>query len=751
MKLKYVNGQLVQEGFDGAMGASEDTVSDVRLDALKIPHLKHNQEVEMKRNLHALAVKKKLELDKKLKLIEQNKKWEAEALYKKYVDRLAAIKVKEKNEEYLKAVQNFNKNFMEDNMRSRNSMTKNPLAGFGSGEGEVYHKGSVHNLKADFDVLKMVDAHETSNTNIDSFKRVESQKLSNYRVSKAIETPKIKEPIKVFAMSNSHPMAQFSRHAYVEGPMGGFCCSVSLPRISVPSISLPKLSLPSLPALKLPEIKLPNISLPNLAMPALGLPTFSAPKLGNINLSLPTIGEVGKALGNLANSDLNPVLATHRALKSIPGVRDVYRDLDNFTGGTFTSLTNIASMPGRALKGEAISKADFVDAATFALKAGLIIGSGGSAAAIIGAASGQLKKGPLGQTELGRTLLGVGEVAGLAYATGEIVTDVVANKAKDEATARLAAEAAKKAGAAGAIMATAAVGTYSNPDSSFVGNAMTAAQSEAKKSAVVEIQKKTGVPVTLATQMVDGKVPTQNDVQTAIVQESKARAATEFEKKTGIPVTLAAQVAQGKMPSTSEIKDKVYTGLTNAPEELNNQIANIDEQMKTAPKNMQVILQERKKALQETIANREQLKQKALTESEKKLDQIRNEIKTAGEEADKYRLTQNELKNKALALRQKALQTTDEKLQSELIAQAELIEKQMLSLDPKRKAAEDRAKNLIKEGNDSKDRMAFEQLAIEHGSQDPKRKSGISTGALVAVGAVAAVGAGLFIMNTAEA
>ena len=751
MKLKYVNGKLVQEGFNGSMGAHEDSVMDVRLDALKLPDYKHNEKLEKERQLKNIVLKKQNEIKKNIKLLEQKKEWELQKKYKDISDRLAAAAVKEKNEQYKEAVKNFSNRFMEANMKSRTTMTKNPFLGFGSGEGEVYHTGSVHNLKADFDTHKMIQATESSNTNIDSFKRVEQNTLNNYKVDKAVSSASAAPKVPVIALSNSHPMVQFTRHAYIAGPMGGWCCGIDLPRISTPKISLPNISLPSLPSLKLPEIKLPNLSLPSMAMPSLSLPNI---KLGGplkVDLSLPTIGEVGKAVGGIMTSDLNPILAADRALKSIPGVRDVYRDLDKFSGGTFTSLTNLTKMPGRALKGEAISQAEFADAASFALKAGLLVASGGSAAAIIGTMAGQLKKGPLGESELGKNLLSIGEVAGIAYATGEIVSDVVASKAKDEAIAKMSGEAAKKAGAAGSILVVAAAGKYSNPDSSFVGNTMVAAQGEAKKAAVVEMQKKTGVPVGLATQMVDGSVPTQNDVQAAIVQESKAKAATEFEKKTGIPVTLAAQVAQGKMPSMSEIKEKVYTGLAKAPEELQAQVDNIDEQMKTAPKNVQVILIEKKKALQETIANREKIKAEASKQAEAKFDEARAKVQKAGEDADKLRLTQKELSDKALALRHKALQQTDEKLKDQLIAQAELIEKQMLSLDPKRKASEDQAKKEIRAAEELKQRLAYEQLTVEYGAKDPKRTTGMSTGAKVAIAAgVVGVGA-MLLANGAEA
>ena len=756
MKLKYVNGKLVQEGFNGSMGAHEDSVMDVRLDALKLPDYKHNEKLEKERQLKNIVLKKQNEIKKNIKLLEQKKEWELQKKYKDISDRLAAAAVKEKNEQYKEAIKNFSNRFMDANMKSRTTMTKNPFLGFGSGEGEVYHTGSVHNLKADFDTHKMIQATESSNTNIDSFKRVEQNTLNNYKVDKAVSSASAAPKVPVIALSNSHPMVQFTRHAYIAGPMGGWCCDVEWPRVSAPKISLPNISLPSLPSLKLPEIKLPNLSLPSLAMPSFSLPNV---KLGgpiNVDLKLPTIGQVGKAVGGLMTSDLNPIVAADRALKIIPGVRDVYREVDKISGGTFTTVTNLSTMPGRALKGEAISQAEFVEAASFALKVGLMavagpVGSAAFNAALIGTAAGQLKKGPLGESELGKNILSVGEVAGIAYAAGSAVSDVVANKVKDEAVAKMSVEAAKKAGAVGSILVVASAAKYSNPDSSFIGNTMVAAQGEAKKAAVVEMQKKTGVPVGLATQMVDGSVPTQNDIQAAIVQESKAKAATEFEKKTGIPVTLATQIVQGKIPSASEIKDKVYTGLTNAPEELQRQISNIDEQMKTAPKNVQTILVERKKALLETIANREQIKQKALDESAKKLGEARAKLQTAGEEADKLRLTQKELSEKALALRQKALQQTDEKLKDQLIAQAELIEKQMLSLDPKRIASENAAKEEIRRAEDIRQNSAYEQLAIEHGSKDPRRTTGMSTGAKVAIAAgVVGVGA-MLLANGAEA
>lgn len=753
MKLKIRNGQVVQEGFDGEMGATGGTHYDVRLDALTNGVLKHNKKVEMEQALKNMAYQKELEIKRKIHAAEIHAKRKIQAETKKRQDAYKMAQTKFVAEAFNKALKE-NKHALAKSAYlagSKQSLVKNPLAGFGSDEGVVYHQGPTHKVKADFDMQKIERVAPSNNTELTSFYRNEKSELNQYRVEKAVAKKSLPgqgafpqvPATRTYVTVSAHPMAQFSDY-YYDQAMGCWCCCIKVPTISQvaravtrPFEEVAKAVTGSIQHIgnQIANIKLPNLSLPQIRIPPIG----------------EVVEGISKAAGNLLNSDLNPVKLFERTMKNTPVLKDIWRDVDSFTGGLLTSATNLNNLPSRALRGEGISQAEIMDAASFALKAGLLVVSGpvGSVAfnaALIGTAAGQLKKGPLGQTELGRALLSVGEVAGIAYAAGSAVSNVAAQKVKEEATDRLTQEAAKKAGAAGAILAVAATGKVADPNSSFVTSAMNAAQDEAKKAAIVEIQKKTGIPVTLATQMVEGKVPTQDQLQKEIIDHAKAQAASEFEKKTGVPVTVAQQIAQGRVPSMNEIKEKAYTNLNYAPEILKEQLKNVEAQIQAAPATIKTVLEEKKKALTETIAHRETLVEQARVEGAAKMGEARQKIDDTLKEADKLRLTQKELKDKATELQARAMATANEKLKEELSKQAELLLQQLMGLDPGRKQAEQNAKDAIREASELQEELGFKEAAIEHGAKDPQRKFGMSVGAALGIGAAAA-GVGLLLVS----
>lgn len=798
MKLKYQNGQIVQEGFNGSYGPMNGTKYDVRLDALKLPDYRHNEKVAMEQALKNMAYQKEQEIKRKIhaaKLRAENK-YKAEAV--KRAKAFTTAQAKYTAEAYSQTLKKHHKALSEKFIPTDTTqrLTKNPLAGFGSGEGEVYYTGPSHKIKADFDMLKIERVERPNNTELTQFIRSENDRLNQNRVEKAVGKkpipgqgafPKngVARPgsktymntafgrvpfVPAYVVSGAHPLAAHSLYFYQQGM--GICCGIRMPSwdevtraVSRPFEEIGKaISQIRLPEIRLPEIRLPEIKLPTISEigDALARPFNEVGKaLNNINwpkvnlptIKIPTISElardIGNAAGHLLNSDLNPVMFAQRTFENTPGLRDIYREVDNFTGGALTSVKNINTMPSRALRGEAISQADFMDAVTFAVKVGLTafagpVGSTAFNAALIGTAAGQLKKGPLGQTDLGRTLLSVGEVAGLATAAGQNLTTIASNKAKEA----VVQEASKKAGAAGAILAVAATGKVENPESSFISNAMTAAEKEAKNMAVVELQKKTGIPVTLATQMVDGKVPTTSDVEKAIILQAKTVAATEFEKKTGVPVTLAEKIVKGDVPSMSEIKEKAYTDLAHAPEALKEQLAVVKNQIQTAPQQIKVVLEEKKKVLTETINNREALVAQARAEGAAKMSEARQKVDDAVNNAEKMRLTQKEIKDKADELLARAMATGNEKLKEELMKQVGLLMKQVLGINGQRVAAEEDAREAINDADELREELALEELAIEHGAKDPARPGKFPMGLALGVGAAAA-GVGVLMMGGA--
>jgi hypothetical protein len=99
-------------------------------------------------------------------------------------------------------------------------------------------------------------------------------------------------------------------------------------------------------------------------------------------------------------------------------LRQAYKDMEYFTGGLLSQMARVEELPAKVLRGDPVSEQDILEALDLAIKAGIIIFSGGSAAAVIGVSAGQLKRGTIGETELGRTLLGAAEIAAIAAVAG---------------------------------------------------------------------------------------------------------------------------------------------------------------------------------------------------------------------------------------------------------------------------------------------------------------------------------------------
>lgn len=127
--------------------------------------------------------------------------------------------------------------------------------------------------------------------------------------------------------------------------------------------------------------------------------------------------------------ELNPLHIGYSLLSTNPITGHLFRELDKFTGGLFTSVESIATLGGRALRGDAISKKELISDAMFVCKVALVIVSGGTAAAIISASSDQLKGGYLGQSETGRAILGIAAAGTLAYFTGGSIINATQNAA----------------------------------------------------------------------------------------------------------------------------------------------------------------------------------------------------------------------------------------------------------------------------------------------------------------------------------
>lgn len=154
-----------------------------------------------------------------------------------------------------------------------------------------------------------------------------------------------------------------------------------------------------------------------------------------------TLTQVGRTL-----RDLNPFSITRKVFRSNPFTKGYYDALDEFSGGTLTGIHRVAQLPGKAIKGDPISKADIMLAVEYGLKAGVIVVSGGAASSIIAVSAGQLKQGTIGQTEFGNVLLRAVELGAYAYTAGQTAEKLVQRYAEKEARRRAEAEALKLSG-----------------------------------------------------------------------------------------------------------------------------------------------------------------------------------------------------------------------------------------------------------------------------------------------------------------
>lgn len=141
---------------------------------------------------------------------------------------------------------------------------------------------------------------------------------------------------------------------------------------------------------------------------------------------------------------VNPVWRLNQFMRNTWLLKDVYRELNYFTGGLLDKVERISELPSRALLGEPIKQEDWNLVIEAAITAVSIYATGGAASAYVGAASGQLRQGPLGRTDLGRTLLTFGEV----YAVSSIAKSSVSTALKKQAEKEVMQLAIKEAGEA---------------------------------------------------------------------------------------------------------------------------------------------------------------------------------------------------------------------------------------------------------------------------------------------------------------
>lgn len=209
---------------------------------------------------------------------------------------------------------------------------------------------------------------------------------------------------------------------------------------------------------------------------------------------------LSKFVGNFL-VDVNPIRIASDFLAEFPLSKDIYSELDKFSGGALTTIENLSTITGRALRGDAISKAELIANALFCFRVGVVmmagpVGSNAFNAATVSGVAGQLKTGTLGKTAMGRDLLGFMEVAGLAYVAGEKLSDVVFNQVMGEAQGQLLTNTPLGKGDLGPIIAGLAM--TSTKTAYYGGDQWGAATSFAtdysKKEAIADVANRVGGP-----------------------------------------------------------------------------------------------------------------------------------------------------------------------------------------------------------------------------------------------------------------
>lgn len=211
--------------------------------------------------------------------------------------------------------------------------------------------------------------------------------------------------------------------------------------------------------------------------------------------------------------ELNPVHFIWQGLSTNPLTGHAFRELNKLTGGLFTSTDKLITLPGRAGRGDAISKQELAEDAVFALRVAAVISTGGTAASVINFSSTQMKKGYLGETPLGRFVLDLGAAGAGAYFSDSGVVSAMEKVAVKQALNVGGTEVIKKNPKlqttlgkylVGGAAAGAEAGYYGENVIDATG---TYAGEATKAEASGEIAKRTGLPENVARTAMDKSYP----------------------------------------------------------------------------------------------------------------------------------------------------------------------------------------------------------------------------------------------------
>jgi hypothetical protein len=222
---------------------------------------------------------------------------------------------------------------------------------------------------------------------------------------------------------------------------------------------------------------------------------------------------VGKFMGEVYGYilvNLNPAHLAWEFLKAFPLTSHLAKQLDELTGGLFTTLDNLSTLAGRALRGDPISKAELFKDCLFCIKLAVAFFAG--PVGWVAFAAGQLKQGTLGKTALGRDILSIIEIAGYAYVAGSAIYDAATDKATDLVMQNAQADALRNIRTgdptldAFLVGATFAAGTAAYNDASMYDSFLGFSGTFAENTAITELAGRIGGPLAkdIATGVVKG-------------------------------------------------------------------------------------------------------------------------------------------------------------------------------------------------------------------------------------------------------
>lgn len=455
-------------------------------------------------------------------------------------------------------------------------------------------------------------------------------------------------------------------------------------------------------------------------------------RISTPRITIPTPRKIVKEVGKVAGTVINaPLKLAHQAVTHIPIVKDVYKGADKLTGGTLTSLHKTVMLPGRALQGKPVSKAEFMESLSNAIKVGAIVVTAGAASSVIGATSSALAKGPLGQTSFGRSLLSIGEIASLSSLGNQSLSVVMEKKAVDKATAHAASEAGKRGGVLGSIAASAAASALAQgagvgvaqggKELPLKASPQTAVQTAAIANKAGEQASKSALEAIKTSGLKFDSSAAQEQFVNSAKDQAQREVAKDFQKKTGIPLDVALKVSRGEVPTKQELYDKVKNEFYGTVSDLENRLAQIPSQISNAEPLMKKMLEEKSEMLAKEIADRKNLINKVQTEHAERLAKLNQDLKDKGTTAIMKESVLAEYGKQHEILSQKIKNANlDErgKLGIELAA----LQEKIMKARAERDAAVDEAEQAARLAEYEKEKGAVLVLQSEYGGPNARQR-----------------------------